>query len=130
MADSLMYDGLLSYYAYCLMPKKASAGNKKQPKLRIKLKSYDIKMLEASLGKVVNLLTKSGADIVGPVPLPRKRKMYTVLKSNFVYKDAREQFERWTYTRLIDVAETGPKTMEYMQNLVIPVGVSVDVKVF
>lgn len=108
----------------------ANSKSKQQPKLRIKLKSYDIKMLEASLGKIVNLLSKSGAEIVWPVPLPRKRKLYTVMKSNFVYKDAREQFERWTYTRLIDVVETWPKTMEYMQNLVIPVGVSVDVKVF
>ena len=89
-----------------LMAKEKSTKAGQQPKLRIKLKSYDIKMLEASLGKVVNLLSKSGAEIVGPVPLPRKRKLYTVLKSNFVYKDAREQFERWTYTRLIDVVET------------------------
>lgn len=103
---------------------------KKQPKLRIKLKSYDIKMLESSVEKVLWLLEKSWAEIVGPVPLPRKRKIYTVLRSNFVKKDAREQFERWTYTRLIDIIQTGPKTIEYLQNLIIPVGVSVDIKVF
>jgi small subunit ribosomal protein S10 len=62
--------------------------------------------------------------------LPKQRKLYTVLKSNFVYKNAREQFERSTYSRLIDVVETGPKTIEYLQNLSIPVGVSVEVKVF
>lgn len=66
----------------------------------------------------------------GPIPLPKQRKLYTVLKSNFVYKNAREQFERSTYSRLIDVVETGPKTIEYLQNLSIPVGVSVEVKVF
>ena len=103
---------------------------KKQPKLRIKLKSYDVKMLEASVEKVLGLLEKSGADIIGPVPLPKKRKMYTVLRSNFVKKDAREQFERWTYTRLIDIIQTWAKTIEYLQNLVIPVGVAVDIKVF
>lgn len=102
----------------------------KKPKLRIKLKSYDVKMLEASLQKVVGLLIKSGAEIVWPVPLPKKRKVYTVIKSNFVYKSSREQFERWTYTRLIDIVQTGPKTIEFLQNLTIPVGVSVDVKVF
>ena len=100
------------------------------PKLRIKLRSYDVKMLESSVGKVVSLLTKSGADIVGPVPMPRKKKIYTVQKNSFVNKTSREQFERITYTRLVDVTLMGTKTMEYMQNLVIPVGVSVDIKVF
>lgn len=100
------------------------------PKLRIKLRSYDVKMLESSVGKVVSLLTKSGADIVGPVPMPRKKKIYTVQKNSFVNKTSREQFERITYTRLVDVTLMGSKTMEYMQNLVIPVGVSVDIKVF
>lgn len=99
-------------------------------KLRIKLKSYDIKMLESSVTKVVGLLVKSGAVIKGPIPLPKQRKMYTVLKSNFKYKKSREQFERITYSRMIDVVETGSKTMEYLQNLAIPVGVLVDVKVF
>jgi len=75
-------------------------------KLRIKLKSYDIKMLEASVGKVVGLLIKSGAVVKGPIPLPKKRKLYTVLKSNFKFKDAREQFERMTYSRMVDVVET------------------------
>ncbi|MEI7562276.1 MAG: 30S ribosomal protein S10 [bacterium] len=99
-------------------------------KLRIKLRSYDSKMLESSVGKVVALLIKSGAIIKGPIPLPKKRKLYTVLKSNFKFKNAREQFERITYSRMVDVVETGPKTMEYLQNLAIPVGVLVDVRVF
>ena len=99
-------------------------------KLRIKLKSYDIKMLESSVGKVVGLLIKSWAAIKWPIPLPKKRKLYTVLRSNFKFKDSREQFERMTYSRMIDVVETGPKTMEYLQNLAIPVGVLVDVKIF
>jgi small subunit ribosomal protein S10 len=99
-------------------------------KLRIKLRSYDSKMLESSVGKVVALLVKSGATIKGPIPLPKQRKLYTVLKSNFKYKNAREQFERITYSRMVDVVETGSKTMEYLQNLAIPVGVLVDVKVF
>ena len=99
-------------------------------KLRIKLKSYDIRMLESSVGKVVWLLIKSWADVKGPIPLPKQRKLYTVLKSNFKFKKSREQFERITYSRMIDVMETWSKTMEYLQNLAIPVGVMVDVKVF
>ena len=99
------------------------------PKLRIKLKSYDVRMLEASVSKVVGLLVKSGAQIKGPIPLPKKRKVYTVLRSNFKFKKSREQFERISYTRVVDVVETASKTMEYLQNLQIPVGVLVDVKV-
>jgi len=100
------------------------------PKLRIKLKSYDVRMLESSVSKVVGLLVKSGAQIKGPIPLPKKRKVYTVLRSNFKFKKSREQFERISYTRVVDVVESGSKTMEYLQNLSIPVGVLVDVKVF
>jgi len=100
------------------------------PKLRIKLKSYDVRMLESSVSKVVGLLVKSGAQIKGPIPLPKKRKVYTVLRSNFKFKKSREQFERISYTRVVDVVESGSKTMEYLPNLSIPVGVLVDVKVF
>ena len=100
------------------------------PKLRIKLKSYDVRMLESSVSKVVGLLVKSGAQIKGPIPLPKKRQVYTVLRSNFKFKKSREQFERISYTRVVDVVESGSKTMEYLQNLSIPVGVLVDVKVF
>ncbi|MBR4567891.1 30S ribosomal protein S10 [bacterium] len=100
------------------------------PKLRIKLKSYDVRMLESSVSKVVGLLVKSGAEIKGPIPLPKKRKVYTVLRSNFKFKKSREQFERISYTRVVDVVETGSKTMESLQNLSIPVGVLVDIKVF
>lgn len=100
------------------------------PKLRIKLRSYDLKMLENSVTKITGLLVKSGADIKGPIPLPKKKKSFTVIKSHFVYKDARGQYERLTYTRLIDVVETWPKTVEFLQNLSIPVGVSVEVKVY
>ncbi len=100
------------------------------PKLRIKLKSYDVRMLESSVSKVVGLLVKSGAEIKGPIPLPKKRKVYTVLRSNFRFKKSREQFERISYTRVVDVVETGSKTMESLQNLSIPVGVLVDIKVF
>ena len=100
------------------------------PKLRIKLKSYDVRMLESSVSKVVGLLVKSGAQIKGPIPLPKKRKVYTVLRSNFKFKKSSEQFERISYTRVVEVVESGSKTMEYLQNLSIPVGVLVDVKVF
>jgi small subunit ribosomal protein S10 len=89
-----------------------------------------VRMLEASVGKVISLLIKSGAEVKWPIPLPKKRKVYTVLRSNFKFKSSREQFERISYTRMIDVTETGAKTVEYLQNLSIPVGILVDIKVF
>ena len=104
--------------------------DKKQPKIRIKMKSYDLNSLKKAVGKVMGFLSKSWAEVKGPIPLPQKKKIYTVLKAHFVYKDAREQYERITYTRLIDVVETGDKTVEYLQNLSIPVGVLVEVKVY
>ncbi len=101
-----------------------------EPKLRIKLKSYDVRMLESSTSKISSMLTKSWASIKWPIPLPKWRKLYTVNTSHFVVKDSREQFEQFVYTRMIDVVETWPKTMETLQNLSIPVGVMVEVKVF
>jgi small subunit ribosomal protein S10 len=65
-----------------------------------------LKMLESSVTKILGLLIKSGASVKGPVPLPKKVKKYTVIKSHFVYKDSRDQYERITYARLIDVVET------------------------
>ena len=109
---------------------KMAAKKDQNPKLRIKLKSYDVRMLESAVGKVISLLIKSGAQGKGPIPLPKKRKVYTVLRSNFKFKSSREQFERISYTRIIDVTEMGAKTVEYLQNLSIPVGILVDVKMF
>lgn len=100
------------------------------PKLRIKLKSYDLKMLESAVTKILGLLSKSGATIKWPIPLPKKIEKFTVIKSHFVYEDGRDQYERITYTRLIDVVETWAKTVEYLQNLSVPVGISVEVKVY
>ena len=75
-------------------------------------------MLENSITKILGLLVKSGATVKGPIPLPKQNKAFTVLKAHFVYKDARDQYERITYTRLLDVVETGSKTVEYLQNTV------------
>jgi small subunit ribosomal protein S10 len=94
--------------------------------MRLKFKSYDLRMLDATVAKVMWVLLKSWAKIKWPIPLPKKRKMYTVLKAPFVYKDAREQFERITYSRLIDIESLWEKTIEYLNNVQIPVGIMVD----
>lgn len=98
----------------------------KKPAMRIKFRSYDLRMLDATVAKVMAVLIKSWAKVKGPIPLPKKRRLYTVLRAPFVYKDAREQFERITYSRLIDVEELGEKTIEYLNNVQIPVGVMID----
>ena len=108
---------------------KNKQGNNKV-KMRIKLKSYDLRTLESTVKKIMWQLIKSWAKVKGPIPLPKKKKIYTVLRSHFVYKDSREQFERITYSRLIDVVEVWEKTIEQLQNVSIPVGVSVEVKIY
>lgn len=97
-----------------------------KPAMRIKFKSYELRMLDATVSKVMAVLIKSWATIKWPIPLPKKVRKYTVLKAPFVYKDAREQFERITYTRLIDIQELWEKTVEYLNNVQIPVWVMVD----
>jgi len=97
-----------------------------KPAMRIKFRSYDLRMLDATVAKVMAVLIKSWAKVKWPIPLPKKRKLYTVLKAPFVYKDAREQFERIVYTRLIDIEKLWEKTIEYLNNVQIPVWVMVD----
>ena len=98
------------------------------PKLRIKLKSYDVRMLEASVSKVVGLLVKSGAQIKGPIPLPKKRKVYTVLRSNFKFKKSREQFEMRTHKRLVDIIEPTQDVMNALLKLELSAGVDIEIK--
>lgn len=112
------------------MSGKSKKSKKTAPKLRIKLKSYDLNMLENSVTKILWLLIKSWATVKGPIPLPRKKKRYTVIKAHFVYKDSRDQYERITYSRMIDVVETWAKTVEFLQNISIRDGVSVEVRVY
>jgi len=97
-----------------------------KPAMRIKFKSYDLRMLDATVSKVMAVLIKSWAKVKWPIPLPKRKKLYTVLKAPFVYKDAREQFERITYSRLIDVEQLWENTIEYLNNVQIPVGVMID----
>ena len=87
-------------------------------------------MLESSTAKILWLISKSGAQFKWPIPLPKKRKLYTVNTAHFVYKDSREQYERFTYARLIDVTEVWPKTVEQLQTSSIAIGVSLDIKLF
>ena len=97
--------------------------------IKIRLKAYDHRLLDDAVKKIVNIVTDSGAQVVGPIPLPTKIEKITVNRSTFVNKDAREQFEIRRHKRLIDILEPSSKTMELLQEINIPNGVGIEVKV-
>ncbi|MDD3861716.1 MAG: 30S ribosomal protein S10 [Candidatus Gracilibacteria bacterium] len=99
-----------------------------QQKIRIKIKSFDNKVIDESAKLIIDTAERTGAIIAGPIPLPTKIEKFTVNKSTFVHKDAREQFEIRTHSRLIDIRETTPKTIESLSSLNLPAGVEIEIK--
>ena len=97
-------------------------------KIRIRLKAYDHKVLDQSAQRIVEAAESTGAFIVGPVPLPTKIEKFTVIRSPFIDKDSREQFEIRTHKRLIDVIEPGSKTVDTLMRLNLPAGVDIEIK--
>ena len=97
-------------------------------KLRIRVRAYENKILDASTKLIIDTALRFDAKVVGPIPLPTEIKKYTVNRSTFVYKDAREQFEMRTHKRVIDILNPGPKVVEALTNLSLPSGVNIDVK--
>ena len=97
-------------------------------KLRIRVRAYDHKILDASVKQIIDTALRIDASVVGPIPLPNEVKKYTVNRSSFVYKDAREQFEMRTHKRVIDILNPAPKVIEALTNLSLPSGVNIDVK--
>jgi small subunit ribosomal protein S10 len=97
-------------------------------KIRIRLKAYDHKVLDQSAHRIVEAAESTGAMIVGPVPLPTKIEKFTVIRSPFIDKDSREQFEIRTHKRLIDVIEPGSKTIDTLMRLNLPAGVDIEIK--
>ena len=97
-------------------------------RIRIKVKAYDGRVIDAASKIIVSAVKRSGAEIAGPVPLPTDRRIYTVLKSTFINKDAREQFEMKIHKRLIDVWNPTSKTMDMINSLKLPAGVDIEIK--
>jgi small subunit ribosomal protein S10 len=97
-------------------------------KIRIRLKAYDHRVLDQSVRQIVDTAERTGAMIVGPVPLPTKIEKFTVIRSSFIDKDSREQFEIRTHKRLIDVVEPSSKTIDALVRLNLPAGVDVEIK--
>ena len=97
-------------------------------KIRIRLKSFDHKILDNSAEKIIGAAKKSGAQVVGPVPLPTEKEIYTVLRAVHKYKDSREQFERRTHKRLIDIKNPSKETVDALSHLDLPSGVQINIK--
>ena len=96
--------------------------------LRIRVRAYDSKILDASVKQIIETALRHDAKIVGPVPLPTNIKKYTVNRASFVYKNAREQFEMRIHRRLIDIVNPNAKVIEALTNISLPSGVNIDVK--
>jgi len=97
-------------------------------RIRIRLKAYDHRVLDQSAQQIVEAAQRTGAQVVGPVPLPTKIEKFTVIRSPFIDKDSREQFEIRTHKRLIDVLEPGAKTIDTLMRLNLPAGVDIEIK--
>ncbi len=97
-------------------------------KLRIRVRAYESKILDASVKQIIDTALRFDAKVVGPIPLPTEIKKYTVNRASFVYKDAREQFEMRMHKRVIDILNPGAKVIEALTNLSLPSGVNIDVK--
>ncbi len=99
-----------------------------QQKMRIILKAYDHQLIDFAAAKLVETVKKNGAKVSGPVPLPTKKEVVTILRAVHMYKDSREQFEQRTHKRLIDVLSPSQKTVDALSRLELPAGVAIDIK--
>ncbi|GBE14341.1 MAG: 30S ribosomal protein S10 [Deltaproteobacteria bacterium] len=99
-----------------------------QQKIRIKLKAYDHRILDASVGEIVETAKRTGARVCGPIPLPTMRSIYTVLRSPFIDKKSREQFEIRVHKRMLDIVEPTPQTVDALMKLDLSAGVDVEIK--
>lgn len=97
-------------------------------KIRIRLKAYDYRVLDVSVEKIITAVKNSGATIVGPIPLPTEKQVYTILRAVHKYKDAREQFEIRTHKRLIDIVNPNKQTIDTLTHLDLPSGVDIEIK--
>ena len=107
---------------------KKTADKEVTHKLRIRVRAYENKVLDNSVKQIIDTALRYDAEVLGPTPLPTEIKKYTVNRSTFIYKDAREQFEMRIHKRLIDILNPNAKVIEALTNLSLPSGVNIDVK--
>jgi len=97
-------------------------------RIRIRLKAYDYRIIDKSAEQIIQTAERSGAKVIGPIPLPTDKKVITVIRSPHVHKDSREQFEMRVHKRLIDIMEPESKTIDALTSLDLPAGVDVEIK--
>ena len=100
----------------------------KGQRIRIKLQGFDYRVIDQSAQEIVETAKRTGATVSGPIPLPTKKEIVTILRAVHKYKDSREQFERRTHKRLIDITNSSPKTVEALMALDLPAGVEIEIK--
>jgi len=112
------------------MAEKAQEKKEEQqrPQLKIKLRSYDSKVIDTSCRQIAEIASRASVEIVGPVPLPTEVKKYTVNRSSFIHKDSREQFEMRVHKRLIEVKNSNQRFIDHLRDLTLPTGVEIEVK--
>jgi small subunit ribosomal protein S10 len=98
-------------------------------KIRINLKAYDHKLIDQSVSKIIETAKRTGALVSGPIPMPTKKEIITILRSVHKHKDSREQFERRTHKRLIDILQPTPKTVDALTHLDLPEGIDITLKI-
>ena len=99
-----------------------------QQRIRIKIKAYDHKIIDQSTKTIIDTAVRSGAEVIGPIPLPTEKHKYTVNRSTFIHNGAKDQFEMRVHKRLIDIMQPTPQTVDALQNLNLPAGVDVEIK--
>lgn len=108
--------------------RKQDATEDVKQKIRIKIRAYDHKIIDQSTKTIIETAKRTGSDVQGPVPLPTEKKKYTVQRSSFVHKDARDQYEMRIHKRLLDIVNPTAKTIDSLSSLNLPAGVDVEIK--
>jgi len=116
------------FFSVAKLYKQKGGDSMATTKMRIRLKSYDHTLIDQSAAKIVETAKRTGSQVSGPIPLPTKREIITILRAVHKYKDAREQFEMRTHKRLIDIIAPTPKTVEALKRLDLPAGVDIEIK--
>jgi small subunit ribosomal protein S10 len=108
--------------------KKVKKEDETKSRIRIKIRAYDHKIIDQSTRMIIDTAERSGAKVIGPIPLPTEKKKYTVNRSAFVHTDSRDQFEMRTHKRLVDIVDPTPKTIDSLMSLSLPAGVDIEIK--
>ncbi len=99
-----------------------------QSRIRIKIRAFDHKIIDQSTKTIIDTVDRTGAKVIGPIPLPTEKKKFTVLRSTFVHKDARDQYEMRVHKRMLDIVNPTPQTVDSLMNLNLPAGVDIEIK--